>query len=454
MNSKMTALKPLFRPTMALMVGCVASLNGALHAEFDSPVSIDSIRATTDAGIGKARAHDQTTDADSGSWSGASRMSRRITLSEATNDISFDADLIAGAVSASSHTRGTRTSAKSSTMIEFSIDRPDQSRPEASWGWSLPSPLESLMGGAPPACRAVLECSVRRSGILGDVKGSMSRPGWGGPRSGRVIGLTLSRNGVVIADCLVGINEFVASRDIEIELDLRPGDYVLRVECGFELSTGFPRASAASGSVDYSLEFSAYGPGTAQADLVTSNESFDLEAGSTGAPWSWGSIDSDEWRYRQVSERDDIASAGGVVGIGTGGFHGFQFTQARRSGTSMHERAQSVNVKDMLFELPVQSDVGISTLFNFRNESPIREVNDSMSSLVITRDATGEEVFRIDVDSDHVDPHTFFGRNEQWVNLEADFYRMTLTTRSSCGIHFEDSGTEVGFWFALVFMTP
>ena len=440
-----TATNRRFRGLGALTVLCGALASApSLHAQLDSPVVIDSIEATTDVVVRVARDLQQTTDVAAGAWSASSRKAVRNASGSAGNDVVYGSDLIEGTLRASLSTRGTAVRARSATRVEFSIDRTDHSRPDASWGWGLASPLESLMGGTPPACRARLECHAARGALSGSV------------RSGR-IGLTLTRNGVVIADGLLDLADPETDRRIRVELDLRPGDYVLEVHCGFRgpsLSGPSRVPTTASGSVEYSLAFEEYGPGTAKAELVESGQEFELAAGSMHAPWHWAPMNDGDWRYRQVSDRDDLAACGGVMGHGSGGCQGFQFTRVARAASSAHDPAVAVNTTELLLELPRRSELAVSTLFSIDQESPVGAFNGTLTGLVVTRDATGEEVLRIQADVGDVDPLTGFGRIEDRVTLDADFYRVTVQTRTWTEVVPEDTGCEVGLWFAVVAMTP
>ena len=312
------------RPLLSMLAPLaltVASAHGLSTS--DPPIQIDAVDLKTHARSGWSAANDDTTDASAGSWSGNSRRMGRMTRVVADQEVQWSDSAISGSMSAATSTRQRSAASESMGSILFTVPDRDRSRPDASWGYALPSALERLYSGTPPTCTAAIRCEVRCTQSSGaptyrmdDPRTSSSAP--------KVIGLMILRSGVVVASCLVDSSEGVTDRTLEIDLELQPGQYELVTSCGSNLLGSAFSTSRSNVSMEYEIEFSNTGPGDGSYLVHAEQENYDLLAAGMPASYSWSSIPHDVYRSRSESTLGSHASASGVVNFPSGGLPGFR----------------------------------------------------------------------------------------------------------------------------------
>lgn len=419
----------------------------------DPPIVIDSVELDTWTSHRSRATGESSSDASPGHWTSTSRKVGRHGRTVAKNETSWDDQRISGSLSISAASRTSHPfRGESVSRIRFTVPDRDRSRPDASWAWGGPSPLERLYLGTPPSCTASIRCDVRRGDHHGDVEYRLDEP-HASSSAPKVAGLILMRNGMVITDCLLQDSEIAIERSIDLDLELQPGEYVLVVHCGADIRGSFADRAAAEPSVEFDIDFTNSGPGNGSYSLLHSEESFLLDAGMGPRLFAWPSIPHDTWRHASESSLGVRSDAGGVVSYQPGGLTAFRYLRASQgllpSGPGYNEAS---NRMEVVFGLPHRMDVGIGGLWKMLMQQPDPSLNHGYWELVVESLDDGNEVWRQGISIADVDPLTDFGEHASWINLDSGAYRLTLVGDATARPANGDA--ELGFWLAVTFEVP
>lgn len=444
-----------------LALAAVASLTGVVAAAHagpgtDSPIVIDAVDLTTEATRGMRRSSDFSNDASTGSWSGLSRQDSRQTRTFAANDVEWDDSGIRGVMYSEGRTRFAPAGSESRTVIDFTVPNRDRSRPDSSWGWSGISAMESLyrdFGMTPPStCRASISCSIECSRQSGPVGYRLHEP-FASASAPRVAGLLLLREGIPIATCLIDATTGVDRDDLEVELELLPGEYSLIVSAGADLARSGFGYTTANLALEYQIDFANEGPGDGEYAVHEEWEQYLLDAGGMPAQHEWAEVPHDTYRSRSIGSSGVRASASGIVDYQSGGLTAFRHLRATQTPASPAPESAARNELDLVFGLPHRMDVGIGSIAYLVAEESDRSLNDGRWRLVVRSLDDDSTVWEQEITPSDVDAAGFH-HDTDWVTLDSGAYRITLTGDAVARQAAVDTGADLGFWLAVSFEVP
>ena len=453
-----TALKYAFGSAMALTI-----VSSAADAAEDDGLVITRVQRSVEVQLNGESDSGSSSDVSQKSWNNEISMTNAGDLT-AHQSSTIDESFMESTMSVNAGTRGGQASAHSVFEVDFKIERTDYSRPDEHSSWEGQSPLESLFqdGLGPtldqqPAYQMHIHSILRYEGLspnAGFPESAMDENHMQG-RNG-AYGYTLHRNDELFSWHQLEPQRRHGDGEHTVILELPPGDYTLRVECGLQ-NDRRQRYGRMNGHVlqEFQAELSPMELGYGEVIHDDASRTIDVNAGEEAATWVEDPFSDEEWMFRQAHDSGNLANGGSVVNVETSGYHGYLFSRTSYDKSSNESKSVSNNQFNASFTLPHDSEVGIASLSFFANESDYVNKNKGNVVLQLTSRDSGDQVFQMTSASKSVVSNTESGQgfdeNKDWINLPAGTYDLEVeVTSSSLRTQGADTGNEVSFWFALI----
>ena len=458
-----------------------AMLAGVANAS-DAAITLDRVERSVQVVTDFTTKSDSNNELTNEEWHGHAQANLgRSGIAFAEQFFTVSTDRIEGEMRVMSNMSRRLDEASSSLQVAFTVSRSDYSLPDSSWGWSGDSALESLYGDAKafgeiPACRMTLQGMLAYEAVAPSTNfpvNAKARPGFGSHfgRSRGAMGFSLTRNGKQYERQLLSPFGRHGEEQIDMVLELEPGEYVLSVDCGLLENPYRPgRPVLGEVIVQLGIGFEALQPGSAEPFSSGVSGYWDQSNGTLGDWWTHRrdvdemtdpevlDFDEERWYRHAMPFDNEYFDGGAVYAIDPTYWHGFVFSRTEKevASTDTNPTRSDVDIT-LTMELDETTDVGIATLCAFMNESGTTDANEGRCGIRIYSLDESNTVWdqSWQADPDKSANTRQFIESQDWITLEPGRYRIFIKNESTSNdIDDEDTGNESGFWYALAFETP